>query len=139
MDKQGMLEAFEKCLKTVGELTEMVAISMTRYDGNWNVELTVWPPNQDKPDHATIAKCTSLTGKLERHESLGWFKGEKDGLSVQVIVNKPCKIIGYKVERVPVRKFIETGDFEDKRTPVTDCDIKQGKVNVGEYEPAEVN
>ena len=138
MDKRDLLEKFEKCLKTVGEFDDMASIELTRFDGDWSVTLRVWPKEKDdSATHKTIAACTSVVGELRRDEDLGWFRGKRDGVTVDVVVNKPCKVIGHKIQRRAVTRTIETGDFVDVRVPVTDCDLRKGNVSAGEFEPLE--
>lgn len=134
MNKEEMLQRFQECLRTVSEFPDMASIEMTRYDDSWRITFRVWPAQSDSNhSHKVIASCTHLIGELKRDEDLGWFRGSKDQLDVDVVVNKPCKIIGYKTEKRAVTKTIETGDFVETRVPVTDCDLRKGKVLPGEY------
>jgi hypothetical protein len=137
MEKIQVLEAFEKCLKVSGEFPdEMTSIEMTCINGSWTILYRVW--DSAKGNHPLVAQCTSLIGKLSLDEDLFWLRGSKNGFSVDVIRNKPCKIVGYKTERRPVTKIIETGDFVETKIPVTDCDLRKGTVDIGSYEPVEV-
>jgi hypothetical protein len=133
MDKSKMLETFELVLKKSDEIQGMVSIDMLKNSTEgWHLTFRVWPDSK-AVEHATITKCASLK-KLERDEDLGWFRADSDGFAVDVVVDKPCKIVGYRTEKKAVVKTIETGDFTEIRVPVTDCEIKKGTVKIGEYE-----
>lgn len=134
MDKTQMLETFEKVLQKCAEIPDIVSIEIGRFSDSWSVTFRAWPSKQN--EHLTITKCASLK-KLTRDESLGWFRASGDNFDIDVVVDKPCKVVGYKTEKRPVTKVIETGDYMEVKVPVTDCDLKKGNVQIGEYEPVE--
>lgn len=131
-------ERLEKCLEAMERLGPICQCSITvDYDGS--LIFAVNPKDYSTPfDMATrrevLSTIVPLVGKLNKYVS-GQdvsFSGSKDRLYVQVNRIAQCKIVGHKVEMVP--EMVATGKMIERRTPVSDCQIKQGDVDIAKVE-----
>ena len=106
-------------------------------ENGWKISVSAYPDGHNI--HETVAYLTPIVGKLAKKQSdYGTnfeFVHESDELSVRVVTHQKCQVVGYKIERRPVKKLIETGEEEVVKTPVTDCDLRAGKVTAGQFEP----
>jgi hypothetical protein len=130
-------EGFEVCLgqaiiakKKIGE-----DYCTVRIEHSWKIVVYAHP--DEKNLHQVVAALTSLTGRLEKGESAGsiCFEGANGFFEVLVVTPEQCKIVGYKTEQRAKKKEIILDEYETVRTPVTDCEVRTGKVKAGDFEP----
>ena len=120
----------EKVLKCLDILQTLPDDDVTIQITHKNVSLRIYPKNW----YEVLALVTPLVGRLDKLEERGniGYKGEKDGLSVNLNYVDKCKIVGYKTVTKTVKKEIEREpeyEIEEitERVAISDCDIRTGK------------
>ena len=73
--------------------------------------------------------------KQEKYGTAFEFRGNNEFISVRITTPEQCKIVGYKIEKRPKNVVVESTEIEEIKTPVTDCDLRAGRVKAGEFEP----
>jgi hypothetical protein len=131
--KDGFKEALGKAITAKESFPEYSTITI---NNNWEIDVYVHP--SESHVHLAVAAFTKLIGKLEkRQESYGTafeFTGSNDNVNVRIITPEQCKIVGYKIEKRIKNVVVQSNEIEEVKTPVTDCDIKSGKVKIGDFE-----
>lgn len=126
----------ERALQVKRSLKDQYCSIEVNHD--WTIRVYCHPDEEHM--HEAVSAATPLIGRLDKKVDVAGyfnFSGANEVFEVIVMTPQKCAIIGHRIERKPITKIIETGEFEEVKVPVTDCDLKSGRATPADYTPLE--